>query len=695
METISVQLDRVLDDTDSARLAGTQSLEVSWARVQFAPAGQKRILTTDLTTWDLAGGVGVFKTEPTPPGNALHVVVRGISEEFERWVIVSEGDGGKDLSELATVNPDTLDPEAEPEAAWAAGLDAEIAARQALDVRVTDLEESGGASVTDEAVAALVDEPATSAAIDARIGTSISEKADASALADEVSARENAVAALQSAVDQLPTDSDVAAAAQAVLDSIVAGAPAALDTLNEIAARIADDNDVVAALTATVAGKVDQSTYDTFAANVGAGFDAQGSLNNDILQDITDEANARATADAALGNAVELKAPLRAVQQHIAPRIVREVDPSPATVTVGAAADAGTYNRQYIYASAGATWPIDSGHAITTNVSGYEYNGNPGGVRRARFMCDRDRVQFYMAPAGAGSTFEVYIDGKRQSASPFVFATASGQYVTIVVPGGVHRPRLFEVVTDAGISLIATSKPGKIWKPGPSTGPKVLVVGDSFCQPTVSANTGTGYATTRTEGIYQNIAPLLGLPDVLCQGLGGTGWLRTNGGSQNYRTRIPALLDTFEPDVLVGFGGGLNDFANGFTVDQVRDQVIAAMSEFRAGRPDLKLVFVEGLAPPGVTPATINPQYVSVSSQARAALTEVGVYWIDVATTSPWINGAGNVNAVNADGENANVYVGGDGIHLTAAGHIYVRERVAIALRRILADDGTLLNTLI
>jgi lysophospholipase L1-like esterase len=41
------------------------------------------------------------------------------------------------------------------------------------------------------------------------------------------------------------------------------------------------------------------------------------------------------------------------------------------------------------------------------------------------------------------------------------------------------------------------------------------------------------------------------------------------------------------------------------------------------------------------------------------------------------------------------VYVGGDNIHPTAAGHIYIRERVAIALRRILADDGTLLNTLI
>jgi lysophospholipase L1-like esterase len=427
------------------------------------------------------------------------------------------------------------------------------------------------------------------------------------------------------------------------------------------------------------------------------------------LADLPDAAEARtnlelgtaATSDAAdfataeQGALAGSAAPLRSVQQHIAPRVVRDVEANPATVTLSAPADAGTYNRQYIYSTAGAAWPVDSGHVVTVNAAGYEYNSNPGGMRRARFMCDRDRVQLFMAPAGAGNTFEVYIDGKRQSSTPFAFVTSAGQYVTIVVPGGVHRPRLFEVVTDAGISLVATSKPGKIWKPGPPVGPKVLVVGDSFCQPTVSANTGTGYATTRTEGIYQNIAPLLGLPDVLCQGLGGTGWLRTNGASQNYRTRIPALLTTFAPDVLVVHGGGLNDLVNGFTVDQVRDQVIAAMTEFREARPGMKLVFVEGIAPPGATPGTINPQYVSISSQARAALTSVGVYWIDVATTSPWINGAGNVNAVNADGENANVYVGGDNIHPTAAGHIYIRERVAIALRRILADDGTLVNTLI
>lgn len=52
------------------------------------------------------------------------------------------------------------------------------------------------------------------------------------------------------------SSSKVSSEITAALDALVAGAPAALDTLNEIATKLASDDDALAALTASVANRV-------------------------------------------------------------------------------------------------------------------------------------------------------------------------------------------------------------------------------------------------------------------------------------------------------------------------------------------------------------------------------------------------------------------------------------------------------
>jgi hypothetical protein len=59
-------------------------------------------------------------------------------------------------------------------------------------------------------------------------------------------------AALGTSTNQIAT----MAAIKAAIDALIAGAPGALDTLNEIAAQLANDESAVAALTTTVAGKL-------------------------------------------------------------------------------------------------------------------------------------------------------------------------------------------------------------------------------------------------------------------------------------------------------------------------------------------------------------------------------------------------------------------------------------------------------
>lgn len=56
-------------------------------------------------------------------------------------------------------------------------------------------------------------------------------------------------------LSELPVSTATSAFLRAAIDTLVGGAPGALDTLNEIAAQLADDESVVAALVTTVAGK--------------------------------------------------------------------------------------------------------------------------------------------------------------------------------------------------------------------------------------------------------------------------------------------------------------------------------------------------------------------------------------------------------------------------------------------------------
>lgn len=53
-----------------------------------------------------------------------------------------------------------------------------------------------------------------------------------------------------------PSEADVNAAIAAAIDALIAGAPGALDTLNELAAALGDDANFAATVTNSLSGKV-------------------------------------------------------------------------------------------------------------------------------------------------------------------------------------------------------------------------------------------------------------------------------------------------------------------------------------------------------------------------------------------------------------------------------------------------------
>lgn len=88
--------------------------------------------------------------------------------------------------------------------------------------------------------------------------------------ADMTNAQNNIYYLSDLGVDHSEQLAAIPAQIDARVQAVVGAAPAALDTLQEIAAALADDDNTVAALTSTVAGKADQLVVDDHAARLNA-----------------------------------------------------------------------------------------------------------------------------------------------------------------------------------------------------------------------------------------------------------------------------------------------------------------------------------------------------------------------------------------------------------------------------------------
>lgn len=303
-----------------------------------------------------------------------------------------------------------------------------------------------------------------------------------------------------------------------------------------------------------------------------------------------------------------------------------------------------------------------------------------------RFTFDGDNlaVLYYGA---ASSAMQVFVDGV-PAHTGVLNATHANKF--LVLKFSTARPRSIEIRTSASLGSIYCVKPYTCTRAARPAGPLVGVIGDSYAMPSIYDSTAAVYAQI---GAYQQIGPHVGVEEVLIDGIGGSGY-GVAGLGTSYQDRLAAMCAR-KPDVLWIHGGGANDLNQGRTVGQVVGDAVALFTRARDLLPSMsKLVFMEGFAPPVFTPATFNPNYAAVSAQLRTALAGVGVYYVDVATTAPWITGTGNQASPTGAG-NSDVYIGSDGVHPTVAGYRYLAHRIGERMRTITDDDGTLLNQLV
>jgi hypothetical protein len=372
------------------------------------------------------------------------------------------------------------------------------------------------------------------------------------------------------------------------------------------------------------------------------------------------------------------------------------------TVIVDAAAD-NSYNRIYARGTGAepATWPVDAGNSLEIISGQSQFQGAPtySGPRYLRTMTDADSICWY-GYMTAGNGFMLYVDGRPVQMQPYTISTTKFQFIIANFNGG-PKNRLIEIYTNIPITNIYCRKPYTMWKPAKFGGYKMAVIGDSHVAPSVYNDAGTALIPVPMLGFYQGLAPLLGIEEFLCDGYGGSGYLK-RGASETYPNYLDRLqgdegyisIASFQPDLLIAHGGGANDLYAGFTDQQIIDQAILFFTEARALLPNAKLVMNEGFTMiSGGFNFTSN--YIAIRTAVQAALTSVGVYYVDVATTDPWLKGLGKITAPNADAENANLYVGADGVHYNTSGAAYLRNRMAQKLRIIARDDGSKVNQLI
>lgn len=175
-------------------------------------------------------------------------------------------------------------------------------------------------------------------------------------------------------------------------------------------------------------------------------------------------------------------------------------------------------------------------------------------------------------------------------------------------------------------------------------------------------------------GYVPTMARLLGCRDFpQTTAAGGTGFINP-GSYAKYLDRLPDVT-AITPDIVIATGT-LNDGA--YTDVQVADAAEAYITAARAALPKALVVLTGTLY--AATPTTT---FVAHQAALKARAATIGVPYIDPST---WFTGTGTNVAPTGDG-NADYYRASDTVHPSPAGQIYLGQRMAGAMQRVLGGD--------
>lgn len=272
----------------------------------------------------------------------------------------------------------------------------------------------------------------------------------------------------------------------------------------------------------------------------------------------------------------------------------------------------------------------------------------------------------------------IYVDGQ-PVASELVTQdgglTAGSLYLRLVDFGarGKHTVKIvFEAMLFGGIYFAKTDT---LLPPTSGDSIAMLLVGDSYA---ASGINGPSNQTYRVNNNYAfRMARRLGVADLWCDGVGGTGVVNTQAGTVpiygDRASRWPTTAD------VVVVQSSKNDSAlitaGTLTAAALQTNTVTLLAAIRAKYPHA-FVVVLGIVKPG----NPNADETTANNATKAAVASMGerMTFVD-AIAAGWFTGTGHVGATAGDG-NADVCLSSDASHPTTEGHALLGDFVAAAV---------------
>lgn len=320
--------------------------------------------------------------------------------------------------------------------------------------------------------------------------------------------------------------------------------------------------------------------------------------------------------------------------------------------------------------------------SFTDSTTGVQATSGSSGVNQSvSFWTDSPQFQVVFN-GGAATLCVIYVNGV-----PLTLGTGSTPYngggqnfLQCVFPS--RQPRLITVESQAGnffYGVLFNDAVSKVWPANFANSVRLAVVGTSYIA-------GSGSIATPALRIGSLLGKALGCFDVLSEGVAGSGYVSPGTGVP-YIQRLSALV-TYNPDVVIVTGGGINDRGQtGITTAIEQAAVTTYLTALRAALP-LAPIFVFGSETGATGPAANVFAMELAVSQAVAALADPMTIYIPQANTiaaKAWISGTGTVAAQNASGNSDNLIIA-DGIHPMQAGVIHLVQQHVNGINQAVAN---------
>lgn len=276
-----------------------------------------------------------------------------------------------------------------------------------------------------------------------------------------------------------------------------------------------------------------------------------------------------------------------------------------------------------------------------------------------------DGAEFEIKCRGDEAYFRIIVDGEYNSYTPTATPGSGNRFIHVdFASASLRHIRLeFYLLAWRGIVIPPTAT---IYAANVSPGPRVIMLGDSFLG--------------GVDGIGCHLGNYMGWPDVWEAGIGGTGYLTTNGAYKSLPDRLSTDLYPHNPDVCI-IAMGINDGSH--SAASVGEAAAQVFSNIRGTLPDCTLIVVGPWWHSG------NPSQATIDRRnaIESAATAEGVHlFIDnIGSESAevnalgWMTGTGNAGDPSGDG-NSDIYISADATHPTAEGRLYLGQRLASSI---------------